>query len=68
VTEKDPNIEVIETIKSTVEDLVVNLLYDDRKEDEELPRGVIEDSIEAGIITAEEVVVWFRDALTEWLL
>jgi len=62
VTE-DPNAEIIETIKMTVSDLVPALLWDDRKEDEELPRGVIEDSIEAGIITTEEVVVWFREAL-----
>ena len=60
---EDPNAEIIETIKMTVSDLVPALLWDDRKEDEELPRGVIEDSIEAGIITTEEVVVWFREAL-----
>lgn len=60
---EDPNAEIIETIKITVEDLVPALLWDDRKEDQELPRGVIEDSIDAGIITIEEMVVWFRDAL-----
>ena len=59
----DPNIEIIKLIKDTTEDLVLDLVDYGRRDDEDLPRGVIEDSIEAGIITAEEIVVWFRDAL-----
>ena len=58
--------EIRTTIQATVSDLVLALMFEDRKEDEELPRGVIEDAIDAGIITTEEIVVWFREALTEW--
>jgi hypothetical protein len=61
----DPNAEILTTIENTVHDLAVDLLDFGRRDDEELPRGVIEDSIEAGILTIEEMVVWFRNALNE---
>lgn len=48
------------TILATVEDLVSSFLYYDRKEDEDLPRGAIEEAIEAGEITAEEIVATFK--------
>lgn len=44
-------------------DLAGALLYYDRKEDEELPRGEIEAAIEAGEITADEIVTRFSDEL-----
>lgn len=42
-----------------VSDLVVNLLYYDRKEDEDLPVGAIEAALEAGEITVAEIIGHF---------
>lgn len=50
-------------VKGTVDDLVCELLDDGREEDEELPRGAIEDMIERGELTEDEIVEWFRVAL-----
>lgn len=47
----------------TVGDLVVALLNDGRKEDEELPRGAIEDAISAGEVTVGEIADRFLDEL-----
>ena len=52
-------------ILDTVEDLVQSLLYTDRKEDEELPRGVIELAIENGDITIDDIVENFKQNLIE---
>lgn len=49
-----------EIIESTLDDLVSDFLYYDRKEDEELPRGEVEAAIEAGEITVDEIVERFR--------
>ena len=54
-------------IEDTVDDLVSNLLYYDRKEDEELPRGEIEAAIEAGEITVDEIGALFLTALRKGL-
>lgn len=43
--------------------LVVDFLYYDRKEDEDLPRGAIEDAIKSGEITAEEIGDEFKKLL-----
>ncbi len=51
----------------TLQDLVSNFLYYDRKEDEELPRGEIEDAIEAGEISLDEIVAKFREELEKYL-
>jgi hypothetical protein len=56
--------ETRERILSAVSDLVGALLYYDRKEDEDLPRGVIESAIESGVITYDEIVSVFRSELT----
>ena len=53
-----------ELILDTVSDLVSNLLWYDRKEDEDLPRGEIEAAIAAGEITVEEIVVAFAAELS----
>ena len=54
-----------ELILMTVDDLVTRLFRDDRKEDEELPRGEIEAAIEAGEITEQEIVDQFDKSLKE---
>lgn len=51
-------------IEMTVDDLALNFLSYDRAEDEELPRGEIEEAIKAGEITKEEIVKRFSDALS----
>lgn len=50
-------------ILGTVDDLVSNFLYYDRKEDEELPRGSIQHAVSIGEVTAKEIVEAFRFAL-----
>lgn len=46
-------------ILDVVSDLVVNVLYYDRKEDEDLPVGAIEAAVEAGEITVAEIIGHF---------
>lgn len=50
-------------IKDTVSDLASNLVWYDRKEDEELPRGEIEDAIRLGEITVDEIGAIFTECL-----
>jgi hypothetical protein len=52
-------------ILGTMDDLVTSFLWDDRKEDEDLPRGQIEEALDAGEVTIDEITARFRDALTE---
>lgn len=54
-------------IRGTVSDLVSDFLYYDRKEDEDLPRGAIQDAIAANELTADNLVGWFREELTKGL-
>jgi hypothetical protein len=49
-----------ELILATIDDAVTDLIYYDRKEDEDLPRGEIEKAVKAGEITADEIVERFR--------
>ena len=46
-------------ILGTVEDLVSNFLYYDRKEDEDLPIGAIEDAVKRGVVSVEDIVAQF---------
>ena len=55
------------TILLTVADLVIDLLDDGRVSDDDLPSGEIEESIEAGEVTVDEIVAEFRRALVEQL-
>lgn len=48
-----------------VTDSIAGMMYYDRKEDEDLPRGAIEEAVAAGEITVEEMVTFWRDELTE---
>jgi len=52
-------------ILDTVSDMMGNLLYYDRKEDEELPVGAIEQALTDGFITTEEIVAVVRKNLEE---
>lgn len=47
-------------IIATVRDAVSDLLYYDRKEDADLPRGAIQEAIAAGEISVDEIVGLFR--------
>jgi hypothetical protein len=49
-----------DTILATVRDLVGELLYYGRKEDEDLPVGAIEEAINAGEISDQELYDQFR--------
>jgi len=53
-------------ILDTVTDLVSGFLYYDRKEDEDLPRGAIEEAVENGEISWQDVIDEFsRELLDE---
>lgn len=52
-----------EGILNTIIDLAADFLYYDRKEDEELPVGSIEESIRAGEVTVAEIVSVFRQTI-----
>lgn len=54
-----------EIILDTVDDLVAAFLYYDRKEDEELPMGSIEQTIADKDITIDEIVKRFKEKLIE---
>lgn len=51
-------------IRDEVADMVSNLMYYDRKEDERLPVGAIEAAIEQGEITVDEIVELIRQQLS----
>lgn len=50
-------------LKNTIDDMVSDLLYYDRQEDEDLPRGRIEEMIESGETSVNEIVARFRAEL-----
>lgn len=54
-----------ELILESVEDLTMKLLNDDRKEDEELPRGAIEDALRNKEITFDEIADTFAVSFIE---
>lgn len=56
-----------DVIEDAIQDLVLNLLDFDRREDEDLPRGAIEAAVEADFVTVDEMVEMFRVALTTGL-
>lgn len=53
-----------QAILDTVADLASSFMYYDRKEDEALPRGAIEEAIQEGEITVDEIVEDFRAGLS----
>lgn len=54
-------------IEATASDLVVDFLFYDRKGDEALPVGAIEEAVKAGEITVEEIVTLVADGLRKAL-
>lgn len=58
----NPNAQLI---IDTVDDLVSNFLYYDRKDDEDLPRGVIEATVQMGDLSYDEIVEAFANALRQ---
>ena len=54
-----------ESILITIDDLVGDFLYYDRKEDPDLPRGAIEEAIALGEVTIGEIVSRFAAVLDE---
>ncbi len=53
-----------ERIINILSDSIINLLYYDRKEDEGLPCGGIEEAIKAGEITVEEMIqIWSAELI-----
>jgi hypothetical protein len=54
-----------EVIFLTIDDLVGELLYYGRKEDERLPVGAIESAIESGEITTAEMVERFAATINQ---
>ena len=58
---------MIENIENTIEDLVSDFLYYDRKEDEDLPVGEIETQITTGKTSIKEIVAIFEEKLKEGL-
>jgi hypothetical protein len=59
MSDKDIKVNIIATIQDTVS----SFMYYDRKEDEDLPRGAIEQAIKDGIITIDEIVQEFETEL-----
>ncbi len=51
-------------VRMTVRDLIADFLYYDRKEDEELPCGRIQELIASGALDRGQVVAWFAEELT----
>lgn len=54
-------------IEDCVSDLVGDLLYYDRKEDEDLPRGAIEEAVANSEISIAEICALFEKELREHL-
>ncbi len=52
-----------ENILLTIDDLVLNFMYYDRKEDEELSREDLEEAVKNGVITVEEMANRFKSEL-----
>ena len=52
-------------IEDTTTDLLGTFLYYGRKEDEDLPRGAIQEAVKLGEITVEEIVGIFAAGLRE---
>lgn len=53
-----------EKILSVLNDMVADLMYYNRKEDESLPVGAIEQAIREGEITLDEMLAYVRKQIT----
>jgi hypothetical protein len=54
-------------ILGTIDDMIADFLYYDRKEDDQLPQGAIERAIESGEITEQDIVDAFARSLRQGL-
>lgn len=52
-------------ILNIAEDLPTNVLFYNRKEDDDLPVGAIEKAVRSGLVTVEEIIGPLRNALVE---
>jgi hypothetical protein len=52
-------------ILEAISDCVADLVWYDRKEDDDLPRGAIEEAVLSGEITIKEMVRTFEEELTD---
>lgn len=50
-------------IENTIDDLISNFLYYDRKEDEELPVGAIEKAVKDGVLSWIDIKIHFATSL-----
>lgn len=64
MNKENPNVPII---LGVVDDLVGKLLWYDRRDCEHLPRGVIEETVQKGDLTVEEIVEAFSKPLAESL-
>jgi hypothetical protein len=51
------------TILASMADLVTDLLVEDRLDDQDLPRGAIEDAVDSGVVDVGEMLEVFADEL-----
>lgn len=58
----------LKLIHDTIRDTVADFVYYDRKEDELLPRGYMEQRIKEGVITVDSICAMFISELREALL
>lgn len=54
-------------ILDTIRDVVSNFLYYDRNHDEDLPMGVIEETVKKGELSIDEIVAAFKTELEKEL-
>lgn len=54
-------------VNDVISDMIADFLYYDRKEDDTLPRGAIEEMVIVGEITVDDMVEMFREHLTKGL-
>lgn len=54
-------------ILGTIQVVVFDFVFDDRKEDEELPQGAMEEAMKQGIITKKEMINKFAIELDRYI-
>lgn len=54
-------------LDANLEELVFRLLYQDRLDDEMIPKGMIENSIKSGDLSTRYIVERFSDKLLDYL-
>lgn len=58
----------LDTLSAIIADMVSNLMYYNRKEDEDFPVGQLENMIEDGQVSIDEIVDCFRANLTRRMM